>query len=53
MASFCSWCDNLMRSVPGATRVTHALCPSCLEDLRESLASDARSAPEAARLRPN
>ena len=53
MASFCSWCDSVVRTPPGEVRVTHTLCASCLEDLRESLASDARRAPETALLRPN
>ena len=43
MASVCSWCDVFLRPGCREAGVSHAVCRSCLDELRRSL-SDARVA---------
>lgn len=41
MTEFCSWCSETLGAPRGAAaRVTHTLCPSCLQDLQRELAAN-------------
>jgi hypothetical protein len=54
MARVCSWCDLILGGC-GASEISHTLCESCLDDLRESLESSPSqiALPGLAELRPN
>jgi len=54
MASVCSWCDVFLRPGCRESGVSHALCRSCLEELRRSLSDMRFGGTETdAPLRPN
>ena len=46
MASVCSWCDVFLRPGCSESGLSHAVCRSCLDELRKSLADVRPAGPE-------